>query len=227
MSLTRFTQGDTVVSTDTVVTSTWTDNTNNLTTAFTASANNFSSATSSGHFYLNVYQTASTDTKAEVQYAVSYGNRVGSGSPDFTNDSGSHGFNASKVVYGQYRNLVFGDETQDFTFDTHVPEDIYVININRSRYKHKLKPGSLNLKVSASLPSSPTVNHAFQLTDDSVTQDGSAKLTNLGRQFNIVSGTSGVRSGSFLGQIAGSSSFGLFYPDAGIIILNPDNFGTG
>ena len=227
MSLTRFTQGDTVVSTDTLVTSTWTNNTNNLTTAFTSSANNFGSSTSSGQFYLEVYQTESTDTKAEVQYAVSYGNRAGSGSPDFTNDSGSMGLNAARVIYGQYSNLVFGDETQNFTFDTHVPEDIFVINVNRARYKHKLKPGTLNLKISASLPQDAgTSQFDIQLTDDSVTKDGSAKLTNLGRQFNIVSGASGVMSGSLLGQTK-SGSYGLFYPDAGILILNPDSFGGG
>ena len=32
-------------------------------------------------------------------------------------------------------------------------------------------------------------------------------------------------SGSILGQINQTSSYGLFYPDAGIILLNPDNFG--
>ena len=207
MSLTRFTQGDTVVSTDTLVTSTWTNNTNNLTTAFTSSANNFGSSTSSGQFYLEVYQTESTDTTAEVQYAVSYGNRVGSGSPDFTNDSGSMGLNASRTIY--------------------VPDDIFVINVNRARYKHKLKPGSLNLKISASLPQDAGTNQFnIQLTDDSVTKDGSAKLTNLGRQFNIVSGASGVMSGSILGQTV-SGSYGLFYPDAGVLILNPDSFGGG
>jgi len=232
MSLTRFTQGDKVVSTDTLVTSTWTNNTNNLTVAYTASSNNFGDATSSGHFYLNVFNDNPITASAEVQYAISYGHRVGSGSPDFTNDSGSMGYNASRIIYGQYRNLVFGDETQNFTFDTHVPEDIYVINVNRARYKHKLKPGTLNLRISASMTTSPTVHHSFQLTDDSVTQDGSAKLTNLGRQFNIVSGTSGIRAsdasaphGTTLGQVGGSSSYGLFYPDAGIIILNPDNYG--
>ena len=65
----------------------------------------------------------------------------------------------------------------------------------------------------------------IHLTDDSVTSTGSAVITNLGRQFNIVSGTSGIMSGSILGQINQTSSYGLFYPDAGIILLNPDNFG--
>ena len=218
MSLTRFSEGDIVISTDSLVTSTWSGNTNNLQTAFTSSANNFTSPTSSGFFHLDIHDKVLTDTSAELQYSVAYGNRLGSGSPDFTNDSGSHGQNASRVTYGAYRNLIFGDENQFFTFDTHTPDDIYVINVARARYKQTLKPGTLNLQLSSSISGSPTVGRTIHLTDDSVTQNGSAKLTNLGRQFNIVSGSSGVRSGSFLGQVAASASYGLFYPDAGVII---------
>ena len=226
MSLTRFSEGDIVISTDSLVTSTWSGNTNNLQTAFTSSANNFTSPTSSGFFHLDVYDKVLTDTSAELQYSVAYGNRLGSGSPDFTNDSGSHGQNASRVTYGAYRNLVFGDENQFFTFGTHTPDDIYVINVARARYKQTLKPGTLNLQLSASLHYQHLTGSTIHLTDDSVTQNGSAKLTNLGRQFNIVEGSSGVRSGSVLGQVHASASYGLFYPDAGIIILNPDAFGS-
>ena len=226
MSLTRFSAQDIVVSTDSLVTSTWSGNLNNLKGGYTGSTNNMDSPTSSGWFHLDVYQTASTDSTAEIQYSIAYGNRFGSGSPDFTNDSGSQGMTAARVTYGAYRNLVFGDETQNFTFDTHVPEDIYVINVNRSRYKQSLKPGTLNLALSASHHQTPATYFNIKLTDDSVTSNGSAKLTNLGRQFNVVSGSSGVRSGSVLGQVDGSASYGLFYPDAGVIILNPDAFGA-
>jgi len=183
------------------------------------------SPTSSGWFHLDVYQTASTDISAEVQYSVAYGNRNGSGSPDFTNDSGSHGMSAARATYGAYRSLVFGDETQNFTFDTHVPVDIWVININRARYKQSLKPGTLNLNISASTYNASTVAANIPLTDDSVTSNGSAKLTNLGRQFNVVSGSSGIMQENTTLAQTDSGSFGLFYPDAGVIILNPDAFG--
>ena len=226
MSLTRFSAQDIVVSTDSLVTSTWSGNLNNLKEGMTSSYNNMDSPTSSGWFHLDVYQTSSTDSTAEIQYSVAYGNRFGSGSPDFTNDSGSHGMTAARATYGAYRNLVFGGETQNFTFDTHVPEDIYVINVARSRYKQSLKPGTLNLSLSASHHQTPDDYFNIKLTDDSVTSNGSAKLTNLGRQFNVVSGSSGIRSGSVLGQVHASASYGLFYPDAGIIILNPDAFGA-
>ena len=147
MAFTRYTDSDIVISTNKVVTSTWTNNTNNLTIHQTSSIEtSFASATSSGQFFINVFNLEpDNNDNAEVQYAVAYGNKVGSGSPDFTNDTGSFGVGASRTIYNQYRQLVFGDETQNFTFDSHTPDDIYVININRSRFKHALKPGTLNL----------------------------------------------------------------------------------
>ena len=230
MSLTRFSQQDIVVSTDSLVTSTWSNNTNNLQTGYTSSAQHFNSPTSSGWFHLDVYNIHPSSSAAEIQYSVGYGNRLGSGSPDFTSDSGSHGFNASRTTYGAYRSLIYGDENQFFTFGTHVPDDIYVINIARARYKQSLKPGTLNLDLSASLQITPQQQCEIHLTDDSVTTNGSAKLTNLGRQFNIVSGSSGIaKDGTHLQIGVGNnvtSSYGLFYPDAGVIILNPSAFGT-
>ena len=214
-NLIRYSDGDIVVSTDKLTTSTWSDNTNNLQVAFTSSLTNYSSNTASGQFFIEVFNKEATDLTSQVQYAVAYGNRVGSGSPDFTNDIGSFGFGASRVIYNQYRQLVFGDETQNFTFDKHTPNDIYVININRGRYKNNLKPGTLNLTLSGS-------GLGFlHLTDDSITSTGSAVLTNAGRQFNIVSGSNGVRGTSATVDVTNSGSYGFFYPDSGFIILNP------
>ena len=226
-NLIRYSDGDIVVSTDKLTTSTWSDNTNNLQVAFTSSLTNYSSNTASGQFFIEVFNKVATDLTSQVQYAVAYGNRVGSGSPDFTNDIGSFGFGASRVIYNQYRQLVFGDETQNFTFDKHTPNDIYVINVERARFKHNLKPGSLNLTISGSSHSSiglPAGRKDIHLTDDSVTSTGSAVVTNLGRQFNIVSGSNGIALGGTISQINTSASYGLFYPDAGVIILNPDAF---
>ena len=233
-NLVRYASSDVVVSTDNLTTSTWSDNTNNLQTAFTSSLTSYTTSTSSGQFFIDVHNKVTTDITSQVQYAVAYGNRVGSGSPDFTNDIGSFGFGASRAIYNQYRQLVFGDETQNFTFGKHTPDDIYVINFERARFKHNLKPGTLNLKLlnanvgtitdgDGATISAGTLT--LELTDDSVFSTGSATITNLGRQFNIVSGSNGQAVGNSISQVAASSSYGLFYPDAGIILLNPDNFG--
>ena len=209
----RYAQDDIVISTDRVSTSTWSNNTNNLNVAYTASSEAvFGTPTSSGAFRIDIYNLPTSSTSEEVQYSALYGNRKGSGSLDFTNDTGSFGLGASRDIYSQYRNLVFGTELTDFTFDATTPNDIFIINVNRSRYKQNLKPGTLNLKLSGS-------NGEFLFTDDSITKTGSAVITNIGRQFNLVSGSNGVMSGSALGQ-TDSGSYGLFYPDAGILLFN-------
>jgi len=214
----RYQSEDRVVSIDKVVTSTWSNNLNNLLAAHTSSIQaTTTDANSQGNFFIEVYNQPTSSVSASVQYSVAYGHKAGSGSVDFTNDSGSFGFSATKVVYNQYRQLVFGSETENFTFSTHTPDDIYIVNLERSRYKHNLKPGTLNLVLSGS-----TAKEKLTLTDDSITKTGSAILTNIGRQFNIVSGTSGTQLGSSLSQVGGSASYGLFYPDAGFVILNPD-----
>jgi len=216
---------DVVDDTQKVVTSTWTNNVNNLIVdnSFTSSIQaDFVAATSSGAHYIEVYNNTGLSAS---QFSVAYGHRAGSGSLDFTNDTNAIGNSPSKNIYNQYRQLVFGDETKHFAFpgdgDTNAftPNDIYVINVNRSRYKNNLKPGSLNLHLGNYQAGTFTGVH---LTDDSVTTTGSAVITNAGRQFNIVSGSNGVRSGSTnIQNSIGSGSYGLYYPDSGFIVLNP------
>ena len=206
------------MSTDKVVTSTWSNNTNNLTIFHTSSIQaDQTDANSQGNFFINLYNDPTSSASASVQLSIGYGHREGKGSKDFTNDTGSFGFSATKVIYNQYRQLVYGDESQNFTFSTHTPDDIYVLNVNRARYRHNLKPGSLNLKIVAK-------GKTRHLTDDSVTTSGSATTTNIGRQFNLVSGSDGVMLGTSIAQIGTTSSYGFVYPDAGLIVLNPDAF---
>ena len=159
MSFIRFSNQDIVNDTAKITTSTWTNNTNELTSAHLTSSTQatFGSPTSSGAHYIEVYNADASVSTSEVQYSVAYGHRGGSGSLNFTHAVGSHGKSPSRNIYSQYRQLVFGTETQNFNFTDRTPDDIYVININRSRYKHNLKPGSLNLKVGNLL-----------LTDDSI-----------------------------------------------------------
>jgi hypothetical protein len=212
---TRFSPDDVVITTEKVFTSTWTNNTNKLTTVFTASADNpsvgsnFSTPSSSGQYFINVHNT-SVGTTSEIQYSISYGNKVGSGSENFHAGANADGFNSSKAIYSQYRSMVYGDETRDFTFGSTTPDDIIVINISRARYKQALRLGSLNLKFSN--------NVKTNLTDDSITNSGSAVITNAGRQYNIVTGSSGVAQST-------TTTYGFLYPDAGFMVLNGDAIG--
>ena len=235
MSLNRFDpSNDIVILPDPapVVTSTWTGNDNNLGAGnnFTSSVQSASveSPTGSVNFFLDVYNEVSTSANSEVQYSIAYGHRYGSGSPDFTNDTGSFGLSATRVNYNQYRQLVFRDETQFFTFGSHTPDHIYIININRSRYKQKLSAGSLDLVISGANIDFP-LDSNIRLTDDSVSRGATPQNpnyvgTNLGGYYNIVSGSNGIMQGSTINQKGGSSSYGFFYPHAGLIILNADMF---
>jgi hypothetical protein len=228
-----------------LITSTWSNNTNdlNVLTGYTSSIQGgdagMTSPTSSGMFYIDVYNTITGSISAEVQLGLAYGNYLGSGSPDFTNDTGSLGIGASRVTYGQYRNLVFDNETSKFTFGNHTPEGIYIINVNRARYKQKLSPGSLNLHISGSpVEGTGSAGFVIHLTDDSVSRGATVTNPNyvnggggeqgaLGGYYNIVSGSNGSSIGSTSNQLTintSASCYGFFYPHAGLLILNGDAF---
>ncbi len=219
-TFTFFEDGDTVDSIDRVFTSAWSgiSPNNDLGSSHFSSSTqyNTTSATSSGAFFMEIYSTDpdANPSTAEVQYSIAYGNKLGSGSLNFTNEVGGKGFSATRAIYNQYRNLVFGgDETTNFSFDGHTPDGIYVINVNRARYKNAIRLGNIKLKI----------DDLF-LTDDSVTTSGSANAirAGVGREFNIVSGSNGERFGTSTTFVTDSGSYGYIYPDAGFIILNED-----
>ncbi len=116
-------------------------------TSFHTSSNQV--ASSNGKFYFEVYHqdpnVAPTSATAQVQFSVAYGHKTGAGSADY--NSSETGKSPTSTIYGQYRNLVFGDEDTDFTFGTVASDDFYAISFDRARYKEKLLPGSFNLKL--------------------------------------------------------------------------------
>jgi hypothetical protein len=211
MSFKTFDPEDFVVSSDSIVSTLWSTDSPALTTFFTSS---IQEAGSSGNYYLSVYQTASTDDNAAVQFDIAYADILGSGS-DLYNPS-VPGNSYTKTVYGQYRALILEDENASFIFgtDTNVVtgSNFWVISVERARYKESLFPGSLNLTLSGS-------GGTLKLTDNS--NDVSVN-TFIGstRVFQLVSGSNGsaITGG---GYVAGSGSYGLVFPDLGTILLNP------
>ena len=200
MSFVRYNTEDSVISAETVVRGLWSGDNNTLT--------NFSTASGYSEYYLDVNNISSP---VSTQFNIQYGNLNGSGSSAI--NPNVIGYTPSKVVYGQYRNLVYGTETTNFSFDANgtVVNDIFVINITRARYKESLVPGSFNLR----LTSGSTV---FNLTDDS----GTTNLTRFigeNRYFNIISGS----NGNYYTSGTPSEIMGLFFPDLNIVILNPSS----
>jgi len=209
MSFKAITSEDFIISTDTISATLWSDATPILSTFFTSSTQEASSA---GTYYLNVFQTASNLPNAEVQFAIAYGNLNGSGSTFFSSITGS---SPTRTIYGQYRNLIYGDENSSFTFGSVTSSDFWAISIDRTRYKEKLFLGSLNLVLSGS-------GGLLYLTDNSQVVD-SIVFTDAGRVFQIVSGSSGnvYSDDNPNGYSPTFGSYGLFLPDIATIILNP------
>jgi hypothetical protein len=213
MSFKRLDPEDLVISSDSIVAACWTGNNPTLTSFYSSSVQ---IAGSSGNYYVNVYQTSSTDVDAEVQFAITYGNKFGSGSEYYNNLA--PGYSPTKTIYGQYRSLVLGDENSEFKFGGTTSDDFYAISIERSRYKESIFPGSLNLILSSSAGE-------IQITDNSRNITSQTFLDS-GRVFDLVSGSdgSGVTTGIISQGLPGytvSGSYGWLLPDIGVIILNP------
>jgi hypothetical protein len=211
MSFKTFDPEDFVVSSDSIVSTLWSTDSPTLTAFFTSS---IQEAGSSGNYYLSIYQTASTDDNAAVQFDIAYADVLGSGSDLYNNAVPENSY--TKTIYGQYRALILEDENASFIFgtDTNVitGSNFWVISVERARYKESLFPGSLNLTLSGS-------GGTLKLTDNS--NDVSVN-TFIGstRVFQLVSGSNGsaITGG---GYVAGSGSYGLVFPDLGTILLNP------
>lgn len=211
MSFKRFDVEDIVVSAESVTAPVWTGDVNTLTQFYTSSVQ---IGGTSADFYYDVYHTASTLDEARVQFSVAYADKKGSGSLLY--NSNVTGKSPSSTVYGQYRNLVLGDEESSFNFGSISSEHFYVITVDRARYKEKLLPGTLSLKLHVSA-SGAEVN----LTDNSQIITTTV-FSDAGRVYDIVSGAAGVvYSGSQAnGYTNGSGSYGKFLPDIGVLLIN-------
>ena len=198
-----------------VTTGLWSGDTGSLTTFFTSSAQ---VAATSGKYYYNVYDTAATSS---IQFSVAYGNRTGLGSPALSGDDTST--LETKATYAQYKQILLETDDSQFTFvssstaGTHDSDAIYVINVARGRYKEKMDAGNWSLTLSGSLGSTTLIDDSGKKFDDTV---GKA-----GRVFNVVSGSLnlGTENAATINTNYGvnGEGFGLFYPDQGLIVLNP------
>ena len=138
-------QGDVVISNDSITAPMWSNNNPNLTQFFTSSTQISSNVQ---EYYTSVFQTASTEVSAEIQFDIAYGDQVGSGS-QFLNNLVT-GSTPTRTNYGQYRNLVLGDENASFVFGGVTSSYWYAMPIERARYKQAILPGTWTLNISGS-----------------------------------------------------------------------------
>jgi hypothetical protein len=205
MSFSRYATEDSVISAETVVRGMWTGDAYNLST-------NIAWISYASEYYLDVYNGVPGANNVEVQYDIQYGHLKGSGSVPI--NSIIPGYSPSRIVYGQYRNLVYGTEDVNFSFDggSTTAEQIYVINVSRARYKQAIQPGSLNLTLSSG--SGANVKTIY-LTDDSNTTS-LTRFIGENKIYYIISGSSG---NAYIAA-ASSSYYGIMLPDLGVVILN-------
>jgi len=202
----------------------WANNTGTLTTYYTSS---LMTATQKQYYYDIV---SDISTSASGQFAVTYGNRQGSGS---YSGGGSLNDSPTRAIYSQYKNILLDSTDPQFTFYGGVNSDsIYVIAVNRARLKERLNAGTWQLSL-AQLNGSSYANIAYTgsnvavsssnrlitLIDDS-NNTSAVTNTNGGTVYNVVSGS--VNNGIFGGSISAGNTYGLVYPDLGLIILNGD-----
>ena len=214
MSFKRLDPEDISISAESVVAPLWSTDAIELTTFFTSSAQ---VASNTGNYFYTVYDqdvnTAQFASTARSQMAVGFGDKTGRGETLYNINVA--GVSPTTTIYGQYRNLVFGDEDTDFLFGTVTSNYFYFINIDRSRYKEKLFPGTFELKL---------VNGAktLHLTDNS-NDITTVSYVDAGRVYEIISGSAGSAWNSSSGGNGYSStngSYGKFLPDVGVLILN-------
>jgi hypothetical protein len=202
MSFSRYNTEDSVISAETVVRGMWTGDAYNLSTNASWLAPTYT------EYYLDVYNGTPGTNGVEVQYDIQYGHLKGSGSVPV--NPLVQGYSPSRIVYGQYRNLVYGTEDVNFSFDggTTTAQQIYAINISRARYKQAIQPGALNLTLSSG-------SKTIYLTDDSNTTS-LTRFIGENKIYYIISGS----SGNAYTAAASSSYYGIMLPDLGVIILD-------
>jgi hypothetical protein len=218
MSFQRFDrQNDIIENQRTTVTSgLWTGGSTTLTSFFSAST------TSS--YFVDVYNAnPATDTSAEVQFALGYAHIDGSGSKGNQSSQTTSGDRQTAALYRQFRNVLLAPNTDKFKFTASPTasgeKDFYFLSFQRARMREKVDPGNWELHLDGG-------TDKIKLIDDSSTAS-SVTVEQGGRVFNVVSGsiTNGVKTAASAETAKGA--YGLFYPDMGIILLNPTRVTTG
>jgi hypothetical protein len=207
-----------------VTTGIWSGDAGQLSQFFTSSTQTTST---DGQFYWNVFdKNPVTDETAEVQFAVAYGHKDGSGSVSLSTNPDA--LLPTKSTYAQYRAMLLDNPSLPFQFENSAgtltdTNGIYVINIGRARYREEMDAGNWQLTLAGS-------NGTFRFIDDSGKKFGDT-FGKAGRVFKVVSGS--LELGSQGEAIVENSAapgnglgYGLFYPDRGIVVLNAAAFGS-
>ena len=198
----------------------WTGGSSTLTSFFTQSTN----GNITGSFLELYNEDPNQSSSAETQFAIGYAHVHGSGSKGNVSKLTTGG-RQSAALYRQFRNLILAPNTSEFTFTGHsgTSEDFYFISFQRARQREKIDPGNWELHLGGYglMPAGDTSDSVVKLIDDSGATTN-VTVNQGGRVFNVVSGsiTNGIHTAAADEAAGNMGSYGLFYPDLGIILLN-------
>ena len=222
MAFQRFNRSNDVVENQrtTISSGLWSGGSGELTSFYTQSTNG--AATGS---FLELYnEDPNLSSSAEVQFSVGYAHYDGSGSSGTVTKLTSGG-RQTAALYSQFRNVLLAPNTDKFEFTSSPTasgdKDFYFVSFQRARQREKIDPGNWELHLGGYglMPAGDTTAGVVKLIDDS----GAATNVTVnqgGRVFNVVSGSvaDGVNVTAAAETLFGS--YGLFYPDLGLILLN-------
>lgn len=164
-------------------------------------------------YYLNVFPDNSSYVNYDPYFSIAYGNFYGEyGSGSFTVESSSIGASPTKAIYTQYKNILLANSDVNATTNgmfsmvsastTTTAEDIWAINFSAYKMKDRIDEGLLQLSFGG--PSG-----SFTFIDDSIYTKQNQYV------YQIVTGSI---SNPF--NEPTYEGIGLFYPQAGVVILN-------
>jgi hypothetical protein len=195
----------------------WSGNNTDLYTVFTSS----DQSDGTKRYFYEVYNSQSNFPNAEIQFSVTYGDSKGSGSS--TGSYGAQDYDyPTRAIYSQYKQMLLSPGITQFEFTngdvSETSEYIYVVNVNRSRYKDRMDTNTWELSLAKmDATASVAVNpDPITLIDDSGITTTELAVQG-GRVYKVISGS--LRNGRYTGSYS-STPWGLYYPDHGIIVLN-------
>jgi hypothetical protein len=187
-------------------------------------------------YYIDVYNN--TGSRSEKQFSIVYADYLNSGSSSGSADNIE--YQETKALYLQYKQLLLNSEKNLFEFMSQVggrdvdgnvidayvetSDYIYVLNINRSRYKERLAPGSWQLSLQSMNPIliQTSESKVTTLVDETLSNlysfDNSIIRNGPGGQFYYVYSGS-LKDGLYKG-LNSALPYGIVYPESGIIVLN-------
>ena len=218
----NFTAEDTSTDIGIVTSGIWQDGASTIQTFFSSSTQ----YTNTGDYNIDIYRyDPANNASASVQFGIVYGHRDGSGS---LGTKGATGDRTTAAVFGQLNNLINPPETTTFTFqDNTTSKQVYAIVLNRARIREAIEPGGWEIHLSASRQGNiaGVTGSLLKLIDDSSVNNGGNNFQrNFAPEYNVVSGSliGGTTIKTAASAEGANGSYGTFYPNLGVILLNPE-----